>query len=525
MATKIILQCIDKTLEPISLPKLTSGGKKDIRLEIQFDESWNGYGGRVATFWRDKSLVHHAALVSDACEVPWSDVFEPGVLTVAVFGVNGGEVMTSEAIDLVIEQGAITGTASMEPIPGIYQQLLNAYGKVSAAQAVESARLDQALAGSTANGSEAADIRVSAEGLTYGAAGEAVRNQVARSRSLAANLSLYDMDVVKQHMGLKNLCGVETIVGQITDASHTWQYVADEIPLPPGAYTVVVRDMNIPEGGYFAIAGGVSMGHKYLQITESGVYTMKVYDDGEIYNPAAVVLKLQMAQGAGVPVGVYHVGGIAIYEGDVTALPALPEALTGADKKVSKQIGKNLFDKDAPDIVMGRYLSELGGLMEGEYSAKYYATGFIPIEAETTYALTDHKIGGAAIVFYEADRTVISAMIGNNGLIPAGGIFKTPAGAAFVRLTGFIENIDTNQLEKGDRITAFEPYTEYAPAGDNKRRLDIMDKRLSAPAVEVVASPCSFAATMLPHATRSSKAMTSARIKPRSKSLCILPAA
>lgn len=482
MKTVLSLQCIDQTLQPVNLPKLASGGQQEIRVEFSFCSLWSGLG-KTATFFRDEQLVYHAALVNDACLIPWGVMAKPGRVYVGVYGVSGETVRTSEVLPLNVEQGALTGAFALDPSADVYRQLLTAYGSAAATSAINSARLDVLAGGATIDDAELLDMRVGADGMSYSAAGEAQRAQLQRAERAAASPSLYDLDVVREHMGLVDLCPHPSVVGRLTDATATWQYASKVVPLPVGTYTVVIRDLLLPATGFFAIKADTQHTTYLERITEPGVYVIKVYDDGEYYK-GGVTLLLQMAQDSGEAPGTYHANGISIYAGDITILQALPEHMTGADRKLDKWIGKNLFNADSPDIVMGRFLSGGGVLTENEYSPDYYVTGFIPIEELTTYALTDYRIGGAFIVFYNASKSFISGMQGGSELGPAGGIFTTPEGAAYIRLTGNIANLSTNQLEKGDAITTWEPYTEYAPVGDLAKQVQALQARALLPAVK-----------------------------------------
>lgn len=175
MQTTVSLRCIDKTLQPTNLPRLTSGGKNEIRVEFTFDAHWDGFG-KTAMFYRDNKLIYHALLVGNACTVPWPVIMEPGRLYVGVYGANTETVRTSEVLALIVEQGAIAAASALEPTPDIYQQVLAAYGKLQRDIDLESARIDNLLAGKTTDG-ELIDMRVGANGKTYPSAGAAVRDQ------------------------------------------------------------------------------------------------------------------------------------------------------------------------------------------------------------------------------------------------------------------------------------------------------------------------------------------------------------
>lgn len=355
--------------------------------------------------------------------------------------------------------------------------------------AVERARIDKLTSlpsGSTTGDAELADIRVDADGNSFENAGAAVRHQIKQTRGMALKNSIYDIDVVREHMGLVDLCAVDSIVGRITNdnKNKTWQYAYKTTPLPVGKYTVVVRDMALSGPGYFAIKASTTS-HTYLQITEPGVYVMNVYDNEVDYNPEAVTLLLQMATDVTAAVGTYYVSGISIFEGDIKAETILPGNILGLDTKLDKHYGKNLFNKN--DVTMGVFISGGGVETKNEYSDIFYASGYIPIQPNTTYALTDYLIGGAFVVFYNKTLSYVGRIGGSTSedptnLYETGGIFTTPEDAAYVRLSGNIENIDINQLEVGNQITPYEEYTEYQPSIQNKMNIDRILRRMNAPA-------------------------------------------
>lgn len=201
MHTVIKFQVIDQTLQAVNLPKLASGGRKSVRAEFSFDVLWDGFG-KVAVFYRDQNLIHHALLVNGACEVPWSILFDPGMVHVSVFGESGGVTRTTEELVLTIEKGAVTGTTTMEPAPDVYRQVLAAYGSteqrvvdVERDLAVERARVNAFTAmaeGSTTGDAELIDARVDYEGKTHANVGTAVREQVGAVNKLAEGIMSID---------------------------------------------------------------------------------------------------------------------------------------------------------------------------------------------------------------------------------------------------------------------------------------------------------------------------------------------
>lgn len=177
MSTIITARVEDQSLLLLSVPKIASGGANECRVEVLFDDSWRGYG-KTAIFRRNKSKAYHVVMIDDTCTIPHEVLAEAGRIYFGIMGASGSVVRTTEVVALAVSQGAITGVRTTEPTPNVYKQLLSGYGQATRAIAVESARIDNLIAGGAADDAEVADIRVGADGKTYTTAGEAVREQV-----------------------------------------------------------------------------------------------------------------------------------------------------------------------------------------------------------------------------------------------------------------------------------------------------------------------------------------------------------
>lgn len=177
MKTVITAQCIDQTLTLTNSPKLASGGENVFQLEVTFDSYWSGYG-KEAVFYKDKSRIFHVIMSNDVCVIPWELTAESGKVHFSVRGVKGSVTRSSEEVILTFAQGAPLEGGYQEPLPDVYKQLMSAYGENAQSIKAEQARIDNLLAGSTTDG-ELIDIRVGADGKTYGSAGAAVREQIA----------------------------------------------------------------------------------------------------------------------------------------------------------------------------------------------------------------------------------------------------------------------------------------------------------------------------------------------------------
>lgn len=178
MYTTIKAYCVDQALQVASIPKLASGGENSTCIDVTFDEKWSGYG-KTAIFYRSRDKVYQVVMQGDTCVIPREVLAEAGRLYFGIIGVSGAVTRTSEVVALVVEQGAITGLTQYTPLPDVYKQVLSAYGELDTAVMAERARVDNLVAGGTADGSEVTDIRVGANGKKYGSAGSAVREQIA----------------------------------------------------------------------------------------------------------------------------------------------------------------------------------------------------------------------------------------------------------------------------------------------------------------------------------------------------------
>lgn len=153
-----------------------------------------------------------------------------------------------------------------------------------------------------------------------------------------------------------------------------------------------------------------------------------------------------------------------LYQTEAEHYLSLTNAVEG---KLDKIKGKNLFNKE--NVTRQKYLTAAGNIST---NTSYFITGFIPVEEGQTYYLNAFNIGGAYHCVFASDMsTVVEAFKDLTITIPEGG--------AFLRLSGFLANLDVCQVEVGDSFTGYEAYTEYLPVLENNERIEQLEEDMA----------------------------------------------
>lgn len=139
---------------------------------------------------------------------------------------------------------------------------------------------------------------------------------------------------------------------------------------------------------------------------------------------------------------------------------------------VMKKTGKNLFNKDT--VTYGAFLN--GSPYPAENDSSFYSD-YIPVKANTTYAINQTEAGGRYICFYDTTRTLVPGGFPMQDLVNAGvNTFATPADTAFLRISAYADMVPTLQLEEGSEVTHYEPYYEYEPLHALECRMTDIDR-------------------------------------------------
>lgn len=186
--TTIHAKAVDQVLSATLLPRVASGNKNTVKLLVEFDEHWDGYG-KSAVFCtsNDPTLYEKPLSVAGGCIIPAEVLKEECRLFIYIRGVKstGGEEKTTTPIKYKIFPGTPSLVVS-DPSADVYQELLTAYGNAGKELAVMQARIDALLKlqdGSTTGDAELQDVRIGENGKTYESAGTAVRSQISDTKT------------------------------------------------------------------------------------------------------------------------------------------------------------------------------------------------------------------------------------------------------------------------------------------------------------------------------------------------------
>lgn len=148
-------------------------------------------------------------------------------------------------------------------------------------------------------------------------------------------------------------------------------------------------------------------------------------------------------------------------KGNVFGGNVVPDRTITPNKTSFFITGKNLFDKSK--AVDGMYVLYTNGKLDTNPS--FFATGFIPVQPNTTYTKNDNQ----QLAFYRTASTEDYI----SGLASAT-TFTTPAGCYFLRATVRIASKNTFQLEVGTTSTDYEEYGMFLTEASLSK--EIVDK-------------------------------------------------
>ena len=118
--------------------------------------------------------------------------------------------------------------------------------------------------------------------------------------------------------------------------------------------------------------------------------------------------------------------------------------------KLDKKLGVNIFNKDSNNIIIGKYLNNVGTTGN---NTDYYISDYMEVIAGEYYVHEKFNLGGAYLNIYDKNKIFISATKDNPVLIPENGFY--------IRMSGVLEHINEAQLELGRVYSGYKPYNEF----------------------------------------------------------------
>jgi hypothetical protein len=119
------------------------------------------------------------------------------------------------------------------------------------------------------------------------------------------------------------------------------------------------------------------------------------------------------------------------------------------NKKAEKSFGKNLFNKNATDIIFGKFLGGAGDL---QTSVTYNISGYIPVLPNTQYTFSGNSLGGAQCCYYNIDKQFISSF--------STATFTVSTNTYYIRISFGANTLNLTQVELGSVVTSYKEYTE-----------------------------------------------------------------
>ena len=240
-------------------------------------------------------------------------------------------------------------------------------------------------------------------------------------------------------------------------SSSTYGRTTANIPLDSTKTYTISCDVTSDKSGKFILGYyGTSGGSLTTNITEntkksvsyqlSNITSSYVSLGFYLANATVKVENLMIVEGT-------TIGNYEPYTGGIPAPnPSYPypvNVVTG--NNTIKVEGKNLFDKDSPNIIANKYLDENGVLQNATRSS---VSDYMKVLSNTVYSIQPYRMVSQRLCFYDKNKTFISSQ----SLASINPSFTTPSNCEYIRASFITEDIDIWQLEKGSTATTYTPY-------------------------------------------------------------------
>ncbi len=201
----------EQELTFVSSPLIASQGINEDYLEIDFDESWSGFG-TVALFYVDgnEDEIYTTVVNNGPALVPHEVLGAEGKICFGLCGVKDDITQTSEILTYEIVKGIATaGSESEPPSPGIYEQMLSVVGAIQEAESDFETSINGQISTITESISDLENDLTALTGRVTTAEGNITALQQA-DQTLSSNISAIQTDLSEYMTRVDINCGART---------------------------------------------------------------------------------------------------------------------------------------------------------------------------------------------------------------------------------------------------------------------------------------------------------------------------
>lgn len=340
--------------------------------------------------------------------------------------------------------------------------------------AVERARIDNLVSGATVDDAELIDVRVGADGMTYGAAGAAVREQIdGVTKELRGNYADTPNRINKRKMVKGYLNGNTGNVMNSENGNDPFydRFVTTNFIDVLGGNTYKVYTQIPSAYNKILLYSAPSTIHSTYQLGEEKEYTLTIPEgvrfircslDNKMagnetkYSVDSPAFNSVVLDGEDIhsPMLGEFVGEIKRNDNNLL----MPENICGF-----KRLTNNLFNKF--DVVDNKFLNGHLVWEDKDVFANYFTSGYIPVESGKVYTLSP--------VWSVAYFTKQFVLVGNSEDVENTKLTVTiPEDACYIRFRALMSNKDRVMVNEGDTLLSYQEYRatfEYLPSEKNNR--------------------------------------------------------
>lgn len=159
-------------ISSVGFKEIPAGNRKSVLLDIEYDDTWDGYG-KTAVFFSQSNMsaVYEVLVENNHAFIPAEVMCYNGSFFIGLRGNNDDAVKTTNLLKIRVVNGSPAGsTTVVEPTSEIYQQIIASYGSLETKITAFEDYLKQ-----VDRSQEIIDARRGTDGKTYDSLGQAIR--------------------------------------------------------------------------------------------------------------------------------------------------------------------------------------------------------------------------------------------------------------------------------------------------------------------------------------------------------------